>query len=150
MPMNLPGHLHAKRPDRDPLGREKPGGEPRGRTPPGHDPLPARRRSLSIRLLLLTMGLVIVAEILVLIPNIARDRREILREKTLEAYIAALSAAAPTDAPALAQRDELLRASGIEAIRMRDARGTTLVLAGIPRCGRPRPSTCARRPPRNR
>jgi hypothetical protein len=78
------------------------------------------------------MGLVLVAEILVLIPNIARDRQVILREKTLEAYIAALSAAAPTDAPALAQRDELLRASGIDAIRMRDPRGTTLVLAGDP------------------
>jgi signal transduction histidine kinase len=32
----------------------------------------------------------------------------------------------------LAQRDELLRASGIESIRLRDARGTTLVLAGDP------------------
>jgi signal transduction histidine kinase len=90
------------------------------------------RRSLSIRLLLLTMSLVLVAEILVLIPNVARDRRMILREKTLEAYIAALSAAAPADTPALARRDGLLRASGIEAIRLRDQRGTTLVLAGDP------------------
>jgi signal transduction histidine kinase len=112
MQISLPGCRQADRPDREPRH--------------------ARRRSLSVRLLLLTMGLVIVAEILVLIPNIARDRRVILREKTLEAYIAALSAAAPADAPALAQRDELLRASGIEAIRMRDARGTTMVLAGDP------------------
>ncbi len=69
---------------------------------------------------------------LVLIPNIARDRRVILREKTLEAYIAALSSAAPAEAAALAQRDELLRASGIDSIRLRDPRGTTLVLTGDP------------------
>jgi hypothetical protein len=67
-----------------------------------------------------------------MIPEIARDRHVILREKVLQAYIAALSSNAPVDAPALAQRDELLRASGIESIRLRDARGTTLVLAGDP------------------
>jgi signal transduction histidine kinase len=89
-------------------------------------------RSLSLRLLLLVMGLVMVAEVLLMIPSFSRDRRVILREKSLEAYIAALSAAAPSDRPALAQRDELLRASGIESIRLRDARGTTLVQAGDP------------------
>ena len=90
------------------------------------------RRSLSFRLLLLTVGLVVVAELLVLIPEIARDRRVILREKVLQAYIAALSSDAPANATALAQRNELLHASGIESIRLRDARGTTLVLAGDP------------------
>jgi signal transduction histidine kinase len=89
-------------------------------------------RSLSFRLLLLTVALVVVVELLVLVPEIARDRRVILREKVLEAYIAALSSDAPANATALAQRDELLRASGIESIRLRDARGTTLVLAGDP------------------
>ena len=132
MQLNLPGRRQTDRPDGEPRGREPPYRAPRGCERPDREPRPAWRRSLSIRLLLLTMGLVLVAEILVLIPNIARDRQVILREKTLEAYIAALSAAAPTDAPALAQRDELLRASGIDAIRMRDPRGTTLVLAGDP------------------
>ena len=88
------------------------------------------RRSLSVRLLLLVVGLVVVTEILLMVPAFDRDRRVILREKALEAYIAALSAAAPADSPALAQRDELLRASGIESIRLRDARGTTLIQAG--------------------
>ncbi len=106
--------------------------DPPASTWPHRDQRIGKRHSLSIRLLLLTMGLVLVAEVLVLIPNIARDRGVILREKVLQAYIAALSAAAPSEAPALAQRDELLRASGIEAIRMRDARGTTMVLAGDP------------------
>jgi len=119
-------------PEREPPGAGRGDREPRWCAQAGREPRLASRGSLSIRLLLLTMGVVILAEILVLIPNIGRDRQVILREKTLEAYIAALSAAAPTDAPALAQRDELLRASGIEAIRMRDARGTTMVLAGNP------------------
>jgi signal transduction histidine kinase len=117
---------------RDPQASDPQAGDRQARDRQGRDRRIGRRHSLSIRLLLLTMGLVIVAEILVLIPNIARDRGVILREKVLEAYIAALSAAAPTEAPALAQRDELLRASGIEAIRMRDSRGTTMVLAGDP------------------
>jgi signal transduction histidine kinase len=90
------------------------------------------RRSLSMRLLLLVMSLVVVTEVLLMIPSFDRDRRVILREKALEAYIAALSAAAPIDSPALAQRDELLRASGIESIRLRDQRGTTLIQAGDP------------------
>jgi signal transduction histidine kinase len=93
---------------------------------------PGLRRSLSLRLLLLVVGLVVVTEILLMIPSFSRDRRVILREKALEAYIAALSAAAPTDSPALAQRDELLRASGIESIWLRDPRGTTLIQTGDP------------------
>jgi signal transduction histidine kinase len=93
---------------------------------------PSRRHSLALRLLLITVTLVLVAEILVLIPNIARDRRMILREKTLEAYIAALSSTAPAEAAALAQRDELLHAAGIDSIRLRDPRGTTLILTGDP------------------
>jgi len=101
-------------------------------TKPGHDQPGRPRGSLSTRLLLITVSLVLAAEILVLIPNIARDRGVILREKVLQAYIAALSAAAPVNAPALARRDELLRASGIESIRLRDPSGTTLVLAGDP------------------
>ena len=124
-------------PDRDQQRREAaandaPAGDCQADDRRGRNQRIGRCHSLSIRLLLLTMSLVLVAEVLVLIPNIARDRGVILREKVLEAYIAALSAAAPTEAPALAQRDELLRASGIEAIRMRDARGTTMVLAGDP------------------
>jgi signal transduction histidine kinase len=109
------------------------GSSPSSTSPRAEPPaLSLRRGSLALRLLLITVVLVILAEILVLIPNIARDRRVILREKTLEAYIAALSAAAPADAPALAQRDELLRASGIESILLRDPRGTILVLTGDP------------------
>ncbi|HLB98175.1 MAG TPA: hypothetical protein VJK90_10955, partial [Acetobacteraceae bacterium] len=48
------------------------------------------RRSLSVRLLLLVVGLVVVTEILLMVPAFDRDRRVILREKALEAYIAAL------------------------------------------------------------
>ena len=111
----------ARRPD-DPADRDRPDADQRI----------GLRHSLSVRLLLLVVGLVVVTEILLIIPSLDRDRRVILREKALEAYIAALSAAAPSDSPALAQRDELLRASGIESIRLRDARGTTLIQVGDP------------------
>jgi signal transduction histidine kinase len=96
-------------------------------------PAPTRpRRSLTTRLLFLTMGLVVAAEMLVQIPDIARDRRVLLDEKASQAYLAALSAASPSGASELAERDQLLRASGIESIRLRDSNGTTLVLAGDP------------------
>ncbi len=88
------------------------------------------RRSLPIRLLLLTMGVVVIAEMLVQISDVARDRRVLLGEKAMQAYLVALSASAPNNAHMLAQRDELLRASGIESIRLRDAQGATVVLAG--------------------
>ncbi len=105
--------------------------------PPDRDPRePAPRiglrHSLSLRLLLLVVGLVVITEALLMIPAFDRDRRVILREKALEAYIAALSAAAPANSPALAQRDALLRDSGIESIRLSDPRGTTLIQAGDP------------------
>ncbi|HTB45059.1 MAG TPA: hypothetical protein VK741_15655, partial [Acetobacteraceae bacterium] len=83
-----------------------------------------------MRLLLLTMGVVVIAEMLVQISDVARDRRVLLGEKAMQAYLVALSASAPNDAHMLAQRDELLRASGIESIRLRDAQGATVVLAG--------------------
>ncbi len=100
--------------------------------PPDRGPRRLRHRSLALRLLLISVALVMLAEVLVLIPNIGRDRRVILRERTLQAYIAALSAAAPADAPVLAQRDELLRASGIESIRLRGPHGLVLVMTGDP------------------
>jgi signal transduction histidine kinase len=90
------------------------------------------RRSLPARLLILTMSTVAVAGLLVLVPDFGRDRRVMLGEKVQQALIAALSAGAPGDSRMLAQRDELLRASGIEAVRIVDARGTTTVLAGDP------------------
>ena len=83
-----------------------------------------------MRLLLLMMGVVIITEMLVQVSDVARDRRVLLGEKAMQAYLVALSAVAPNDAHVLAQRDELLRASGIETIRLRDAQGATLVLAG--------------------
>lgn len=89
-----------------------------------------RSRSLPLRLLLLTVGVVVLAEMLVQVADVARDRRVLLGEKAMQAYLVALSASAPNDSQMLARRDELLRASGIESIRMRDARGATLVLAG--------------------
>lgn len=98
----------------------------------GREPQARPRRSLPLRLLLLTMSVVVVAEMLVQIADVARDRRVLLGEKAMQAYLVALSAAAPDDAHMLAQRDELLRASGIESIRLRDAQGATLVLAGKP------------------
>lgn len=89
-------------------------------------------RSLPVRLLILTVSVAIIVGLLVQAPEFSRDRRVLLGEKVLQAYTAALSASAAARGPVLAQRDELLHASGIESIRLIDSQGTTLVLAGDP------------------
>lgn len=114
---------------------------------------PRTHRGLPVGLLFFSIAVVVVAEALVQIPNLARDRKVLLSEKAMQAFIAALSPPASAigstavqgddvspstaarnqiDLRQLAQRDELLRASGIEAIRLRDAQGSTLVKAGDP------------------
>ena len=92
----------------------------------------SQRHSLALRLLVITVALVAVAEIMVLIPNIARDRScNPAREDAGGLYRCAVVRCEPVRRlRRLQQRDELLRASGIDSIRLRDSRGTTLVLTG--------------------
>lgn len=89
----------------------------------------APRRSLSARLLWLTAGFVLLAQVMIFIPSIGRERLDWLRNRITEAHIAALSvAAAPDGMVDDATRDELLRLTGTEAIRLTEPDRSVLAL----------------------
>ncbi|MBV9783183.1 MAG: HAMP domain-containing histidine kinase [Acidisphaera sp.] len=89
----------------------------------------ARRRSLTARLIWLTVGVVLLAEILIFVPSLAHERRLWLGQHVREAHIAALAvAAAPGGMVDTQTRDELLRLSGAEMIRLEEPSGTVLAL----------------------
>lgn len=82
-------------------------------------PLPPLTRSLSARLLLLTIAFVMLGEVLIYVPSIARFRLVFLEERIAAARLAALSIeAAPQGnvSPELSER--LLAQSGVEAIML--------------------------------
>ncbi len=95
--------------------------------------LPARaspHRSLSSRLLWLTLAIVLITEILIFFPSLGHERRAWLERHVREANIAALAVAgAPHGLLDPATRDDLLRLSGDELIRLHRASGVELVLA---------------------
>jgi hypothetical protein len=93
---------------------------------------PRSRNSLSLRLFWLTITVVMLAELLVFIPEISRARLEWLDRRATEAQIAALSVAvAPAGMLDRRTRDELLRLSGTESILLREPAGDVLVGAPI-------------------
>lgn len=94
------------------------------------NPIRASRRSLSSRLLWLTLAIVLVTEALIFFPSLGHERRTWLERHVREANIAALAVAgAPHGLLDPATRDDLLRLSGDELIRLHRASGVELVLA---------------------
>ncbi|MGC8470192.1 MAG: sensor histidine kinase [Acetobacteraceae bacterium] len=94
---------------------------------------PAAARSLSFRVLVVTVAVVLLAEVLVLLPSLGRERHIWLREHVVQAEIAALAvAAAPHGMVDMRTRDELLRLSGTEAIRLDEPGRSILALAPHP------------------
>lgn len=90
----------------------------------------APRRSLSSSLLWLTLGVVLVTEALIFFPSLGHERRAWLERHVREANIAALAVAgAPHGLLDPATRDDLLRLSGDELIRLHRTSGVELVLA---------------------
>jgi len=86
------------------------------------------RRSLSARLLWLTVGIVLLTEVLIFVPSLGGDRQAWLDRHVREANIAVLAvAAAPGGQVDAATRHELLRLSGDALIRL-ETGGTALVL----------------------
>lgn len=86
-------------------------------------------RSLSVHLLWLTVGSILLAEILVFVPSLAHERRLWLGRHVREAHLAALAVAAAPDGMVDAHtRDDLLRLSGAEMIRLQEPSGTELAL----------------------
>jgi len=87
------------------------------------------RRSLSARLLWLTAAFVLLTEVMIFIPSVGRERLDWLRNRITEAHIAALSVAAAPDGMVDAEtRDELLRLTGTEAIRLTEPGRSILAL----------------------
>lgn len=85
----------------------------RARVPPPR----GRRLGLSGKLLLLTVGFVMIAEILVFVPSVANFRKNWLKERLAAAQIAAVAAeAVPSHEIPKEVRDELLRSAQVRAI----------------------------------
>ncbi len=100
----------------------------------GATPRPVRRRvrlrhSLSARLLWLTVIIVTIVEVMILLPSLGRERETWLMARVREAHLAALTvSSAPHGVIDLSTRDELLRLSGTEAIRLIEPGRSVMVL----------------------
>ncbi len=91
---------------------------------------PVVRHSLSARLLWLTIGMVLITELLIFLPSLGRARRAWLYNHVTEAHIAALSlASTPQGSIDQRIRDELLELSGAMMVSVEDSGRPTLVLA---------------------
>ena len=95
-------------------------------------PGPAQRRGLGIsaKLLLLTLGFVMLAEVLIFVPSIANFRITWLKDRLQAAQIAALAAeAAPDGKLPEMLRQQLLKAAQVRGIAVKSKERRQLVLA---------------------
>ncbi|HEX2479507.1 MAG TPA: HAMP domain-containing sensor histidine kinase, partial [Geminicoccaceae bacterium] len=93
---------------------------------------PALHRSLSARLLVLTFAFVLLAEVLIYVPSIARFRRVYLEERIAAAHLATLSLEATPDG--LISEDleqELLSQAGVLSVTLREP-AAELMLGQLP------------------
>lgn len=88
-------------------------------------------RSLSGRLLLLTIIFVMLTEVVVFVPSVARYRADYLSERLQRAQLASLALlATPDDMVSPALEAELLRTAGVNAIVLRRDAIRELILTG--------------------
>ena len=93
---------------------------------------PALHRSLSARLLVLTMAFVLLGEVLIYVPSIARFRRVYLEERIAAAHLATLSLEASPDARVSeALERELLSQAGVLSVTLREP-AAELMLGKLP------------------
>lgn len=91
---------------------------------------PTRRLGLSIKLLLLTVGFVMLAEVLIFVPSIANFRVNWLTDRLKSAQIAALAAeAAPGGAIPAMLRDQLLMSAEVKTVAIKRNGQRMLVLS---------------------
>src|SRR3546814_18584833 len=97
-------------------------------------PLPPVTRSLSARLLVLTILFVMLAEVLIYTPSIARFRLTYLDDKLAAGHLAALSIVAAHEGMVTTEmEDELLRHVGADMIGLRRPGSETYMLgSGAP------------------
>jgi signal transduction histidine kinase len=93
---------------------------------------PALHRSLSARLLVLTMAFVLLGEVLIYVPSIARFRRVYLEERIAAAHLATLSLeAAPDGRIDETLEQELLAQAGVVSVTLREP-AAELMLGALP------------------
>lgn len=87
-----------------------------------------RVRSLSARLLRLTVLVTLLVEVMILLPSLGLERNAWLLNRVTDAHLAAITvASSPDGVVALSTRDELLRLSGTLAISL-VTKGKTLMV----------------------
>ncbi|HEY4136137.1 MAG TPA: HAMP domain-containing sensor histidine kinase [Alphaproteobacteria bacterium] len=92
--------------------------------------LPPPYRSLSARLLVLTMSFVMMAEVLIFVPSIARFRSTYFEDRIAAAHLAALALeATPDNMLSRDLQDELLRHVGAHSVVMQRRESKALILS---------------------
>ena len=97
--------------------------------PPTDHPPPGR--SLSARLLLLTVGFLLLGEVLIFVPSIARFRHVYLEERIAAAHLATIGITERGRPPSLALADALLSHAGVLSITIERER-PILMLGMLP------------------
>jgi len=93
-------------------------------------PSPRPARSLSSRLLWLTVGVVLVAQVLILGPSLGRAHLDWLADRIAASHLAALALeAAPDQTVDEALEEDLLRLAGVEMVSLRRVDQRVLALA---------------------
>jgi signal transduction histidine kinase len=93
--------------------------------------LAALRHSLSVRVLSLTLGVMLLTELAIFLPGLARARHTFLIQHIRRAEIAAQAASSAADiAVARPLRNNLLRLAYAQLVRVRTASGTVIELVG--------------------
>lgn len=94
--------------------------------------LPSPFRSLSARLLVLTIAFVLLGEVLIYVPSISRFRRVYLEERIAAAHIATLSVEAAGDRGVPRElENELLRHAGVYSVTLHEP-AAELMLGRLP------------------
>ncbi len=92
--------------------------------------LPPPHRSLSARLLVLTMFFVMLAEVLIFVPSVARFRSNYFEDRIAAAHLAALALeATPDNLLSRELQDELLRHVGAHSVVLQRRESKALILS---------------------
>lgn len=92
--------------------------------------LPSPYRSLSARLLVLTMTFVMLAEVLIFVPSVARFRSTYFEDRIAAAHLAALALeATPDNMLSRELQDELLRHVGAHSVVLQRLESKALILS---------------------
>lgn len=87
-------------------------------------------RSLSVKILLLTMACLFLGEILIFVPSIAHFREAYLEERIAAAHLASL-AVGKEDPPEMDRADMLLSHAGVLAFTIHGSHGRTVLLGEV-------------------